>query len=69
MVLCLLCNFYTSYIYLIVFRPLFAPSLLGIVQTLLDQTQEDDMRILGCLMLVDFLNSKVSCMVIYVSLH
>ncbi|XP_010907682.2 protein SEMI-ROLLED LEAF 2 isoform X2 [Elaeis guineensis] len=39
--------------------PLFATSLLGIVRTLLDQTQEDDMRILGCLMLVDFLNSQV----------
>ncbi|XP_038984178.1 protein SEMI-ROLLED LEAF 2-like isoform X2 [Phoenix dactylifera] len=38
---------------------LFAPSLLGIVRTLLDQTQEDDMCILGCLMLVDFLNSQV----------
>lgn len=39
--------------------PLFATSLLGIVRTLLDQTQEDDMRILGCLMLVDFLNNQV----------
>lgn len=39
--------------------PLFAPSLLSIIRTLLDQTLQDDMRILGCLALVDFLNSQV----------
>lgn len=38
---------------------LFAPSLLCIIQTLLDQTRQDDLRILGCLVLVDFLNSQV----------
>ncbi|ONK72473.1 uncharacterized protein A4U43_C04F19800 [Asparagus officinalis] len=39
--------------------PLFAPSLLSIVRTLLDQSRQDDMRILGCLVLVEFLNSQV----------
>ncbi|XP_009393518.2 protein SEMI-ROLLED LEAF 2 [Musa acuminata AAA Group] len=39
--------------------PLYATSLLSIVRTLLDQTQQDDMRILGCLTLVDFLNNQV----------
>lgn len=39
--------------------PLFAPSLLSIIRILLDQTRHDDMRILGCLVLVDFLNSQV----------
>ncbi|XP_064934567.1 protein SEMI-ROLLED LEAF 2 isoform X1 [Musa acuminata AAA Group] len=39
--------------------PLYATSLLSIVQTLLDQTRQDDMRILGCLVLVDFLNNQV----------
>lgn len=38
--------------------PLFAPSLLCIIQTLLDQRQ-DDMRVLGCTTLVDFLNCQV----------
>ncbi|XP_031381581.1 protein SEMI-ROLLED LEAF 2 isoform X2 [Punica granatum] len=38
---------------------LFASSLLGIVRTLLEQTQQDDMRILACLTLVDFMNSQV----------
>lgn len=38
---------------------LFAPSLLSIIRTLLDQERHDDMRILGCLLLVDFLNSQV----------
>ncbi|KAG6517339.1 hypothetical protein ZIOFF_020724 [Zingiber officinale] len=41
------------------FRPLYATSLLSIVQILLDQTQQDDMCILGCLTLVDFLNNQV----------
>ncbi|XP_074557637.1 protein SEMI-ROLLED LEAF 2-like isoform X2 [Curcuma longa] len=39
--------------------PLYATSLLSIVQILLDQTQQDDMCILGCLTLVDFLNNQV----------
>ncbi|CAL5417014.1 unnamed protein product [Camellia sinensis] len=39
-------------------RPLFASSLLGIVRTLLEQTRLDEIRILGCLTLVDFINSQ-----------
>ncbi|GMP78576.1 hypothetical protein CsSME_00034475 [Camellia sinensis var. sinensis] len=38
--------------------PLFASSLLGIVRTLLEQTRLDEIRILGCLTLVDFINSQ-----------
>ncbi|KAJ0972332.1 hypothetical protein J5N97_020291 [Dioscorea zingiberensis] len=39
--------------------PFFATSLLCIIRTLLDQTRHDEMRILGCHTLVDFLNSQV----------
>ncbi|XP_057498264.1 protein SEMI-ROLLED LEAF 2-like isoform X1 [Actinidia eriantha] len=39
--------------------PLFASSLLGIVRTLLEQTRQDEMRILGCTTLVDFINSQM----------
>lgn len=39
--------------------PLFATSMLSIIRTLLDQTRQDDMRILGCLTLVDLLNNQV----------
>ncbi|CAN6485446.1 unnamed protein product [Victoria cruziana] len=39
--------------------PLFATSLLCIVRTLLDQTQQDEMRILGSDTLVDFINSQM----------
>ncbi|KAJ0775560.1 hypothetical protein HanOQP8_Chr03g0124171 [Helianthus annuus] len=39
--------------------PLFASSLLGVVRTLLDQTQHDDMQILGCQTLVNFINNQV----------
>ncbi|KAI8002825.1 hypothetical protein LOK49_LG08G02081 [Camellia lanceoleosa] len=39
--------------------PLFASSLLGIVRTLLEQTRLDEIRILGCLTLVDFINSQM----------
>ncbi|WJX69686.1 hypothetical protein P8452_53895 [Trifolium repens] len=35
--------------------PLFASSLLGIIRTLLDQTRADEVRILGCITLVDFI--------------
>ncbi|KAJ4956302.1 hypothetical protein NE237_013085 [Protea cynaroides] len=40
-------------------RPLFASSLLSIVRTLLEQTRQDEMRILGCQTLVEFINSKM----------
>ncbi|KAL8263632.1 hypothetical protein R6Q59_021762 [Mikania micrantha] len=39
--------------------PLFASSLLGIVRTLLDQTQNDEMQILGCQTLVSFISNQV----------
>ncbi|XP_031125263.1 uncharacterized protein LOC116027687 isoform X1 [Ipomoea triloba] len=38
--------------------PLFASSLLGIVRTLFEQTRQDEMQILGCSVLVDFINSQ-----------
>lgn len=40
-------------------RPLFASSLLGIIRTLLEQSQYDEMQILGCNALVDFINGQV----------
>ncbi|KAI3804431.1 hypothetical protein L1987_25969 [Smallanthus sonchifolius] len=39
--------------------PLFASSLLGIVRTLLDQTHQDEMQILGCQTLVSFISNQV----------
>ncbi|KAK9029938.1 hypothetical protein V6N11_031377 [Hibiscus sabdariffa] len=39
--------------------PLFASSLLGIIRTLLEQTRQDEIRILGCNALVDFINSQM----------
>ncbi|KAK5793626.1 protein SEMI-ROLLED LEAF 2 isoform X2 [Gossypium arboreum] len=39
--------------------PLFASSLLGIIRALLEQTRQDEMRILGCNALVDFINSQM----------
>ncbi|KAI3932854.1 hypothetical protein MKX01_031836 [Papaver californicum] len=39
--------------------PLFASSLLTVVRTLLEQTRQDQMRILGCLTLVDFVNGQI----------
>ncbi|XP_021656835.2 protein SEMI-ROLLED LEAF 2 isoform X3 [Hevea brasiliensis] len=38
--------------------PLFASSLLGIVRTLMEQTGQDEMQILACNILVDFINSQ-----------
>ncbi|XP_059309283.1 protein SEMI-ROLLED LEAF 2 isoform X2 [Lycium ferocissimum] len=38
--------------------PLFANSLLGILQTLLDQSRENDMLIVGCESLFDFVNNQ-----------
>ncbi|XP_047334332.1 protein SEMI-ROLLED LEAF 2-like [Impatiens glandulifera] len=40
-------------------KPLFACSLLGIIRTLLDEIIEDEMRILACTTLVQFLNSEM----------
>ncbi|KAK1430463.1 hypothetical protein QVD17_13204 [Tagetes erecta] len=39
--------------------PLFGSSLLGIVRTLLDQTQHDELQIIGCQTLVSFINNQV----------
>ncbi|XP_010232688.1 uncharacterized protein LOC100842021 isoform X2 [Brachypodium distachyon] len=39
--------------------PLLATSTMCIVRTLLDQKSNDDLQVLGCLMLVDFLNGQV----------
>lgn len=39
--------------------PLYASSLLAIIRTLLDQTSQEEMQILGCNALVDFLNVQV----------
>ncbi|KHN33312.1 Protein EFR3 like B [Glycine soja] len=43
--------------------PLFANSLLGIIRTLLEQTRADEMQILGCNTLVEFIDSQVQFMV------
>ncbi|XP_055836227.1 protein SEMI-ROLLED LEAF 2 isoform X2 [Solanum dulcamara] len=39
--------------------PLYATSLLGIIRTLFEQTQHNEMQILGCNTLVDFINSQM----------
>lgn len=45
--------------------PLFASSLLGIVRTLLEQSRYDDMVILGCSALIDFLNYQTDSTYMY----
>ncbi|KAK2417010.1 protein SEMI-ROLLED LEAF [Trifolium repens] len=39
--------------------PLFASSLLSIIHTLLDQTRQNEMSVIGCNILFDFVNSQV----------
>ncbi|CAK9179593.1 unnamed protein product [Ilex paraguariensis] len=43
---------------LLVHWPLFANSLLSVMQTLLDQTRQDEMLIIGCQSLFDFVNNQ-----------
>lgn len=43
----------------VICRPLFAGSLLEIIRTLLEQTRQDEIRILGCNTLSDFINCQV----------
>ncbi|XP_074301883.1 protein SEMI-ROLLED LEAF 2-like isoform X5 [Silene latifolia] len=40
-------------------RPLFACSLSGVIRTLLEQTHKEEMQILGCNALADFVNIQV----------
>lgn len=41
------------------FRSLFASSYLGLIHILLDQSRHDEMRVLGCEAIYDFVTSQV----------
>ncbi|KAK2653214.1 hypothetical protein Ddye_013070 [Dipteronia dyeriana] len=61
-------NFQSAKIVMLIYRkllvsckeqmPLFASSLLTIMHTLMDQTRRDEMQIIGCLTLFDFVNNQ-----------
>jgi hypothetical protein len=54
---------------MIAFRSLFANNALNMIKVLIDQTKHDNLRILGCTTLVDFIRVQVcqSCLVIILS--
>lgn len=57
---------FTIYDWLQFFRPLFASSLLSILHTLLDQERQDEMLIVGCHTLFEFVNNQVGLVSDYI---